>query len=232
MCKSDFKNFTVVCQDTDIAQCIQELRSKARYLEKSGMVPTLDAHAAVVKSDSLVSDSLHRLLLASFETLRADQADSPDWHPNSDDKVRNLVHPSLFPLVYNRTRAFQDDVVGVEDAIDEWSGKGEVIVGEKPSVPDRFSHGVGGSVPPDFWSVNFQWLPSNVTFQDDGTLRFTSYINNLHPKKYPEIYRAIEGLIETSLPMWDQCLKTATDISAVSGPGRNEGRFGVPAEPE
>jgi hypothetical protein len=119
------------------------------------MVPTLDAHAAVVKSDSIVLDSLHKSLLGSFETLKADQANAPDWHPNSDDKVQNLVHPSLFPLVYNRTRAFQDDVVGVGDAIDEWSGKGEVVVGEKPLVPDRFSHGVGGSVPPDFWSVNF-----------------------------------------------------------------------------
>ena len=196
------------------------------------MVPTLDAHAAVVKSDSLVPDSLHRSLLTSFETLKADQADVPDWHPNSDDRVQNLVHPSLFPLVYNRTRAFQDEVVGVEDAIDEWSGKGEVVVGEKPWVPDRFRFGVGGDVPPDFWSVNFQWLPANVAFQDDGTVRFTSYINNLHPNKYPEIYRAIEGLIETSLPMWDQCLKTAINYTEVVGPGRNEGRFGVPARPE
>lgn len=199
------------------------------------MIPTLDAHAVVVKSDSLVSKPLHESLLTSFETLKADQADSPDWHPNSDDKVQNLVHPSLFPLVYNRTRAIQDDVVGVEDAIEKWSGRGEVVVGEEPWVPqgsERFSYGVGGSIPPDFWSVNFQWLPSNVAFQDDGTVRFTSYVNNLHPNKYPEIYGAIEGLIETSLPMWDQCLKVATNFNNVKGPGRNEGRFGVFDEPE
>ena len=155
------------------------------------MVPTLDAHAAVVKSDSLVPDSLHRSLLTSFETLKADQADVPDWHPNSDDRVQNLVHPSLFPLVYNRTRAFQDEVVGVEDAIDEWSGKGEVVVGEKPWVPDRFRFGVGGAC-------------------------------QLSVKTSPT----------TSLPMWDQCLKTAINYTEVVGPGRNEGRFGVPARPE
>jgi hypothetical protein len=102
----------VPCWDTNSAQCIHELRSKAKYFEKSGIIPTLDAHAVVVKSDSLVTISLHESLLASFKTLRADQADSPDWHPNSGDKVQNLVHPSLFPLVYNRTRAIQDDVVG------------------------------------------------------------------------------------------------------------------------
>jgi hypothetical protein len=225
----------MTCQDDNSAQCIQELRSKAKFFEKSGMIPTLDAHAVVVKSDSLVSKPLHESLLTSFETLKANQADSPDWHPNSDDKVQNLVHPSLFPLVYNRTRAIQDDVVGVEDAIEKWSGRGEVVVGEEPWVPqgsERFSYGVGGSIPPDFWSVNFQWLPSNVAFQDDGTVRFTSYVNNLHPNKYPEIYGAIEGLIETSLPMWDQCLKVATNFNNVKGPGRNEGRFGVFDEPE
>ena len=145
------------------------------------------------------------------------------------------MHPSLFPLVDNRTRAIQDDVVGVEDAMNKWSGRGEVIVGEEPWVPqgsERFSYGVGRSIPPDFWSINFQWLPSNVAFQDDGTVRFTSYINNFYPNKYPEIYRAIEGLIETSLPMWDQCLKVATDFNNVKGPGGNEGRFGVLDEPE
>lgn len=199
------------------------------------MVPTLDAHGVVVKSDSLVSISLHEALLTSFETLRADQADAPDWHPNSSDRVQNLVHPSLFPLVYNRTRALQDDVVGVEEAIDEWSGRGEVLVGEEPWVPQGSGYdpyGIGGDVSPDFWSVNFQWLPSNVAFRDDGTVRFASYINNLHPNKYPEIYRAIERLIESSLPMWDQCLKVATGLREVTGPGRNGGRFGVPDDPE
>lgn len=137
--------------------------------------------------------------------------------------------------MYNRTRAFQNDVVGIEDAIDKWSGRGEILVSEEPWVPqgsERFRYGVGGSIPPDFWSVNFQWLPSNVAFRDDGTVRFTSYINNLHPNKYPEIYRAVERLIETSVPMWDQCLKTATGFDTVVGPGRNEGRFGVPENPE
>ncbi|KAF3047191.1 hypothetical protein E8E12_011596 [Didymella heteroderae] len=196
-------------QVNDESICIQELRNKAKFFEKSGKVPTLYAHAVVVKSDTLVSDLLHESLLAAFARLKTDQADSPDWHPNSGDRVQNLVHQSLFPLVYNRSRAVREDVVGVEDAIDKWLGRGEVVVGEQPWIPqgsERFSYGVGRPIPPDFWSVNFQWLPSNVTFQDNGTVRFTSYINNLHPKKYPKIYRAIERLIETSLPIDENAL--------------------------
>ncbi|KAF2628312.1 hypothetical protein BU25DRAFT_420802 [Macroventuria anomochaeta] len=220
---------------TAVDCCIQELRSKAKYFEKTGMVPTLDARASVVKSDTLVSESLHESLLAAFRTLKADQADSPDWHPNSGDKVQNLVHPSLYPLVYRRSRVFQDEVVGVEDAITKWSGRGAIIPGEDEWVRqenERWAYGVGGDIPPNFWSVNYQWLPSNVAFQDDGSVRFTSYINNLHPTKYTDIYRTIERLIETSLPMWDQCLKVATSYKTVEGPGRTNGRFGVPTDPD
>ncbi|KAF3009738.1 hypothetical protein E8E13_009270 [Curvularia kusanoi] len=111
--------------------CIKELQSKANYFERSGMVPTLDCQATVVKSDKLVSASLHKSLLAAFETLISDQADSQDWHPNSNDMVQDLVHPSMYPLVYGRSRVIQEEVVGVEDAITKWSGRGEII----PKVP-------------------------------------------------------------------------------------------------
>ncbi|KAH6625493.1 hypothetical protein C7974DRAFT_202254 [Boeremia exigua] len=215
--------------------CISELRSKAKYFEKTGMIPTLDARASVVKSDKLVSESLHESLVSAFETLKADQANSPDWHPNSGDKVQDLVHPSMYPLVYGRTRAFQDEVVGIEDAIVKWSGRGAVIPRADEWVlteGERRSYGVGGSIPPDFWSDKYQWLPSNLAFQDDGTVRFTNYINNLHPARYPDIYRALEKLVDTSLPMWDQCLKAAIRYDEVDGPGRTEGRFGPPDDPD
>lgn len=200
------------------------------------MVPTLDACASVVKSDSLVSEELHESLLEAYSRLKDDQADCPDWHPNSGDQVQDLVHPSMYPLVYRRTRVLQDEVVGVEDAIPTWSGRGDVIPGLDEWVAteaEQFSYAVGGGdVPPNFWSEKYQWLPSNVAFQDDGSVRFTSYINNLHPTKYRDIYRTIERLIGTSLPMWDQCLNVVTEYDSVTGPGRTEGRLGLPSSPE
>lgn len=48
--------------------------------------------------------------------------------------------------------------------------------------------------------------PSNMGFQEDGSLKFTSYMNNLHPTRYPEIYRVIETLATTALPLSDRCL--------------------------
>jgi hypothetical protein len=66
-------------------QCVRELRNKARYYEKSGLIPTLDACATVVKSDKLVSPELLDELSKGFDKLKANQGPSPDWHPNSND---------------------------------------------------------------------------------------------------------------------------------------------------
>jgi Protein of unknown function (DUF4246) len=36
--------------------------------------------------------------------------------------------------------------------------------------------------------------------------RFTSYINNLHPQKYQELYKVIEGVVEKAIPLWNMTL--------------------------
>lgn len=157
----------------------------------------------MAKSDVLVGEELHTALQSAFDKLKTDQQTSPDWHPNSNDMVQDLVHPSMYPLVYGRTRAFEDECVGVEDAIKHWAGKGTVVPKEPKEVKEVL---YSWQREVDHYSNDYQWLPANVAFQPDGSVKFTSYINNLHPTKYPEIYQAIERLVETALPMWDQCL--------------------------
>ncbi|KFA54266.1 hypothetical protein S40293_07830 [Stachybotrys chartarum IBT 40293] len=211
--------------------CIQELRAKAEYYKKTGLIPTLDASATVVKSDVLVDKQLHEQLQAAFATLQKDQAASPDWHPKTDGKVQNLLHPSMYPLVYGKSRVFQEEVVGVEDAIDRWAGKGTVIR-TQPAYDTR-----GGALldapAGNLWSATYQWLPSNVKFQDDGSVRFTSYINNLHPVKYRSIYRVLEKLIEKALPAWDLCVAPYEGGSvASSSAGRTQPRFPMPDKPD
>ena len=105
----------------------------------------------------------------------------------------------------------------------------------KSGRPERdMSYGIGGSaVPSEYWSDKYQWLPANLAFQDDGTVKFTSYINNLHPKKYPGIYRTIEKLIDTAVPAWDQFLTVHEsggnhlDVK-IPPPGRQNSRFSLP----
>jgi hypothetical protein len=202
---------------------VRELRNKANYYVESGLIPTLDASATVVKSDILVPVYLQTDLHKAFNRLKADQGLNPQWHPNYNQQVRDLVHPSMYPLVYERTRVLQDEVVGTTDAIDKWAGKGELIAKDTSTNQSR---GVDENLPPtSFWSDTYQWLPANVKFLDDGSVKFTSYINNLHPQKYPEIYHAIEKLIEAVVPAWDQCLSLPLKRGAKVGAGRTEPRF-------
>lgn len=74
------------------------------------------------------------------------------------------------------------------DAIKYWAGKGDLI----PKLQDdsaeailAWSPGRGdGRILPEFWSDTYQWLPANVALREDDTVKFTSYINNLHPTKF------------------------------------------------
>jgi hypothetical protein len=80
------------------------LRDKAAYFKKTGLVFTLNSDVnTAIKSDSLVGDELRLGLRAAFEKLRAEQAAEPDWHPWSDNKVQDLVHPSLYPFIYGNS---------------------------------------------------------------------------------------------------------------------------------
>jgi hypothetical protein len=76
----------------------------------------------------------------------------------------------------------------------------------------------------DYWSQTYQWLPANLAFQDDGTVRFTSYINNLHPKKHPEIYRLVEKLIDTAIPAWERVLSSTPVVESAE----SQTRFDLP----
>ncbi len=145
----------------------------------------------------------------------------------------------MYPLVYGRSRFLPEEQVGVQDAVDKWAGKGEVIPkrpewDEQPDPNDfasRMNMGIGGSgIDRQFWSSTYQWLPANLQFNDDGTVKFTSYINNLHPTKYPDIYATIEKLINTALPLWDQCI-SQYNRGTLLGPGRHKPRV-MPENPE
>ncbi|KAM7187203.1 Protein of unknown function (DUF4246) domain containing protein [Rhypophila sp. PSN 637] len=195
---------TRIISEKAFDNCIAELRNKAAFFKETGLTPTLDADRfAIFKSDTLVTSDLHQALHGSFSRLIADQATNPDWHPGTDDIVWDVVHPSMYPFVYNRSRFIHDEVVGVTDAIDRWSGKGQIPV-QNLSLRTKDPWSILEQR--DLWSEKYQWLPANLAFQQDGSVRFTSYINNLHPQQYPETYSAIENLIDIAIPAWDRSL--------------------------
>ncbi|KAH9896247.1 hypothetical protein F4778DRAFT_783527 [Xylariomycetidae sp. FL2044] len=193
--------------------CIDELRSKAKFFERTKLVFTLDsAENCVIKSDEAIDQALRDSFKAAFDKLRTDQQENIDWHPRSNDMVQDLVHPSMYPFVYGQSNFIMDECVGVADAVTAWAGKGAPVPKTERVVDlgfSRFSYGIGGSeIPPSYWSDTYQWLPANVGFRKDGTAEFTSYINNLRPDnlEYRGIYRTIEKLIDKAIPAWNHCL--------------------------
>ncbi|TQV93510.1 WD40 repeat 2 [Cordyceps javanica] len=180
--------------------CIEELRLKADMYEQTGLVPVFDYSACVLKSDNLFDADLTRKLVEQLKPLEDVPEAAKDWHPGSDGKVLDLVHPSLWPLVFGRTRIMPDNEINLDDCM-RFIGAGEVI--PKPSVDEQRKATFWGDRDVPTASVNFQWLPCNVELNPGGKARITSYINNLHPVEHKGLYPVIEEFISKSLPAWD-----------------------------
>ncbi|KAJ5152482.1 hypothetical protein N7492_009762 [Penicillium capsulatum] len=103
---------------------VKELRWKADKLTSTGLVRVFDA--GVVKSDTAIPKHLQHDLkraAAKFENIPEKEK---DFHPGSDQKVVNLVYPSLFPLIFGRTRVLPDKVLSLDDCL-RFAGEGEIF---------------------------------------------------------------------------------------------------------
>ncbi|OAR05697.1 hypothetical protein LLEC1_07610, partial [Akanthomyces lecanii] len=180
--------------------CIEELLLKADMYEQTGLIPVFDYSACVLKSDSLLDADLTSKLVEHVKPLEDVPEAAKDWHPGSDGKVLDLVHPSLWPLVFGKTRIMPDHEIGLDDCL-RLIGAGEVI--PKPRESDKQTSTFWNDRDVATSSVNFQWLPCNVEVGQDGKARITSYINNLHPVEHKGLYPVIEEFISRSLPAWD-----------------------------
>ncbi|KAJ5289038.1 hypothetical protein N7478_002068 [Penicillium angulare] len=184
---------------------IKELQWKKSCLEKNGY---LEVFENVIKSDTAISKELQDALKGAVNLLEDVLEDQKDYHPGSDDKVLDLVHPSLFPVLYGKTRVLPDKILGIEDCLD-YIGEGEVL----PTPPDSESE-VNSSdkrrrrgLPKlPMLSMKFQWMPCDIDISKDGECRILSYINNAHPVKHRALYQSIEKIISRTVPLWEASL--------------------------
>lgn len=157
----------------------------------------MDADATVVKSDSAVSDDLRQSLIQAVHPLEDVPDRLKDWHPGSRNQVLDLVHPSLFPLVFGRSRVLPVGRVPLKDCV-QFTGMGETMQELEKCMDgiQRFREAWG----------KHQWLPAQVDFAPDGQPRITSYINNLHPQAHAHLYAVLEKFVDMSIPLWNECL--------------------------
>jgi hypothetical protein len=185
-------------------QAIKELKDKAKFFESTGMVPVMDHKVAAIKSDSAISDELKQALKDAVAPLENVPDGQKDWHPRSNGLVLDVVHPSLWPLMYGRSRVLTDRTLSLDNCLDA-AGTGVIIPppsGEDLNTVEKLYNGL--------LSVRFQWLPCDVDITD-GKPRIKSYINNIHPTHNKELYQVIENILERTLPLWDLTYRWPTE---------------------
>jgi hypothetical protein len=98
-----------------------------------------------------------------------------DYHPNSENKVIDIVHPSLYPLL-KKIKASSTNIKSSSIKVDFW---------KRP-----------------YEDASFQWLPSEFEIDKNGKCKIKSYINNV-PIENVKLYESIEKLFEFVLPEFE-----------------------------
>ncbi|ANB12392.1 hypothetical protein AWJ20_644 [Sugiyamaella lignohabitans] len=128
----------------------------------------------VVTGDNVISDELKRSFVKNAKFLEDNE--ETDYHPSSNEQVIDLVHPSLFPVIFGRT--------ATESAIIE---KKEVEKKKEHSWRDY-----------SILDSSYQWLPCVFKVDSKGSsYKIDSYINSLHPVKYNALYGDIENIFNS-----------------------------------
>ncbi|KAF7328803.1 hypothetical protein MVEN_02509200 [Mycena venus] len=152
---------------------------------------------AIWYSDKLISKDVTERLKIAVSVLENVPETEKDWHPGSNNQVLDLVHPSLYCIVYGRTDAYLPDKPRVSENL-------------FPMIVPTFNEGTDEwSVQVVDWSIStaYCWLPSDFSIGKDGSVKLVSpYINNLNPAKHQSLYRIIEEVLSGFIPMFDRVL--------------------------
>ncbi|KAH7337292.1 hypothetical protein B0J17DRAFT_769440 [Rhizoctonia solani] len=146
------------------------------------------------QSDKLVPTTLKERLIAGAQKLENVSEEKKDWHPRSNKQVLDLVHPSLYPLIYGQTLSYPEDS----------NDRDPATLASRLRPPSPIHSGGENDY---FVSHRFQWLPTDFEVSEDGkSVKSVSYINNLHPTEHAELHMAIEDLVAAYIPLFERVL--------------------------
>lgn len=173
-------------QEQDVTQkmmdwVIAELRFKAKLFKTVGAVSVYNGD--VVKSDKAISAELKASLRNCVHVLENIPEVYKDYHPGSDGKVLDIVHPSLFPLIYGQSRILEHRLVGMNECV-EIIGTGTIIQirPDEEMELDRkaeqdFNQGIDQPNKP--YSKHFQWLPCEIDISN-ASVRYVNQLEHLN----------------------------------------------------
>lgn len=154
------------------------------------------SYLGIIYGDNVVPENLKKEFIQAARKLEDVPESAKDWHPGSNKRVLDLVHPSLYPLQYGITPVVADmknDHVGFDLCY-----KGKLVSMHNYDVK---KHSIKKSVDSFGIGKNYQWLPSLFEVSDDGSkVTIKSYINNLHPVHHKDLYKPIGDIFKHFIP--------------------------------
>ena len=121
----------------------KNIDTKIESFQNKNILPVLKSGVIIKHINTKVKDNLLKSINIFSENKPA------DYHPGSDNKVLDIVHPSLYPLINENIKKVNKKV----NKLDFWNRTYE--------------------------NSKYQWLPSEFKIDADGSCKITSYINNL-----------------------------------------------------
>ncbi|KAH8892988.1 hypothetical protein GQ53DRAFT_619176, partial [Thozetella sp. PMI_491] len=196
---------------------LTELRDRAPDFIAKKRILSFDNNSRVAKTDGLIPESLGADLKRGVSPLLNSPQEQKDFHPGSNNQVLNLVHPSLFPLVYGRTEVLQEG--GCVELSNIFASYGKPMPAPTHSAyePPKKTRPSWRARPPDrnlYRPRRFQRPPCEAEScgeEHTTDVKITSYINNLHPERHRTLYHTIEKLISFAIPLWNDVLMNDTE---------------------
>ncbi len=142
-----------------------------------------------------INQQVKKELQKEVAELERSLEEDKDWNPHSNEQTWNLVNPSLYSFIncYS-TRSLWYYITPL------------VLSGtDQRNLP--ISHWIGlHNVLSQKYSFRFQWLPSEFQVDENGKVTIQSYINNLHPYRFRNLYKSIANIFEQFVPQFENCL--------------------------
>ena len=161
-------------------------------------------------SDDVVTSTLRSALLDAIRPLEDVPEEKKDYHPNSKNQVVNLVHPSMYCLIIGISPQTAEPFPMSEMFTCDAPIPPTARILPPPPVPARLQHkglgGLGRGPEMSCKSARYQWLPAEFEVDDNGAVRITSYVNNLHPLHHASLYPLLEQSFSACLPLLERVL--------------------------
>lgn len=192
---------------------IDELRFKAVIYDRTGSLALYNGD--ITKSDINVPEEIRQKYQEACATLENSPQELRFFKPGTKYRQEDLIPIEFCCLVYGRSRVMTDELVSLDDSLD-YSGKGEII-----AVPDEtgitredmaWRVASQAEVRSRPFSRRFQLLPCEMQLGEDNNWHITSYINNLHPVKYRDMYKLIEETFNLVIPQLNATLTPLKDM--------------------